>query len=113
MHAITSFSGSAVPQKELGSILADYLTLDHARIVRRLLTIRCGALAIIAGVIGTVVHGFSWAARTGSVALFLVPPVWAWIVERRVALRLSRRLGGVDGVVTRRFDGGATDPSAI
>ena len=109
MQTITAFRGAEVPQEELGGILADYMTLDQTRLVRRLLTRRCGALAFLAAVIGTVVPGFSWVARTGAVALFLVPPIWAWMIELRMEHRLSRRLGRVDGVVTRRLDGRATE----
>ena len=100
---ITCVPGAAVSRGELGRVLADYLTLDQVRAVRRLLVVRCGALAFAAAVIGAAVPGCSWAARAGSVALIAIVPVWAWIIELRMERRLSRALD-VDGGMTERID---------
>jgi hypothetical protein len=89
VQSVMSFRALSVSQEELGSILADYLALDRARILRRLMVVRFGLLALGAGLLETVIHGFSVLARSLTIGLFLVPPVWAWVVElareRRVA----------------------------
>jgi hypothetical protein len=90
MQTVTSFHASSLPQEELGRLLADYLALDRARIVRRLMVARFGVLAAGAALLETVVHGFSVFARSFTVALCLVPPIWAWIVELVRERQLSR-----------------------
>jgi len=95
MQTVTSISASGIPREDLGRVLADYLALDRLRLVRRLLVTRCGLLALGAAVAGSVIRGFSPSARWSSVALFLVPPAWAWIAELCLALRLSRALDGL------------------
>ncbi len=101
METITSIPASAVPEEELGGIVAEYLALDRIRIFRRLLVTRFGALALLAVLIGAVVPGFSWSARVGSVALFLLPPAWTWINELLMERRLAHRLERVDGAATQ------------
>jgi hypothetical protein len=101
MHTVTSFPAAAVPPDQLSGILADYLALDRARMYRRLLTARCGLLALVAAAFGALVHGPSLFARWIPTGMLLVPPAWAWISELRIEYRRSRRLEGVDGAVTR------------
>jgi hypothetical protein len=103
MQTITSFPASSIPRDQLGSILADYLALDRARILRRLLVTRFGLLALLAAVLGTVVHGFFPFARWLTIGLLLLPPAWALMAELRLERRLSRRLDGVDATVTHKF----------
>ena len=95
MHSVISFHASRLPPEQLGRLIRDYLALDRARILRRLMVVRCGALALVATLLETAVHGFSPIARVLTVALCLIPPVWAWAVElgraRRV-IRASRAL---------------------
>src|SRR4051812_11318499 len=102
MQMITSIPSAAVPQGELGRILADYLTLDQVRSFRRLLVVRFGALALAALLIGAALPGFSESARGVPVALIVLVPVTVWIIELRMQRRLSRALRGVDGGITRR-----------
>ena len=90
MHHVLSVRAAAVPPQELGRILRDYLALDRARIVRRLMVVRCGLLALAAALLETVIHGFSPLARLLTVGLCLVPPTWAWFVELGWARRLVR-----------------------
>lgn len=92
MERFTSFNASAVPQEEVGGILADYLTLDLIRMFRRLLVVRCGALASAALIAGSVIPGLSPWARWGPVALFVGVPVCVWITELVFEFRLSGRL---------------------
>src|SRR3954468_6783621 len=94
METVTSFPAAGMPADELGRILLDYLALDRARLFRRLLVPRCAALALAAFVIGALVHGFSMAARGGSVALFVAPAVAAWAHGGRISRRLGHRLDG-------------------
>ena len=90
MQNVMSFRGSSVPREELGRILGDYLALDRARILRRLMVVRFGVLAVAAALLETVIHGFSAFARSFTVALCLLPPTWAWIVELVRERQLSR-----------------------
>lgn len=101
MHSVTSFAGSAVGPDELSGIMADYLALERARIMRRLLVMRCGSLALAAAVIGLAFHWLSPFASWFSVGAFLTPPAWAWFVEIRRHVQLSRRLEDVPGAVTQ------------
>ena len=89
MRSMVSFGASSIPQEELGRILADYLALDRARIIRRLMVARFGLLALTAVVLETVIHGFSVFSRTFTLGLCLLPPGWAWIVELTRERRLS------------------------
>src|SRR4051812_8099434 len=92
MHTVTTFAAAAASRDDIATIVADYLALDRARIVRRLLVARCGALALAAALLGTIVHGFSPAARLCVVASFLAPPIIVWIAELRISRRLSHRV---------------------
>ena len=97
MHTITWIERSAVPGEQLGLILSDCLALERIRIIRRLLIVRCGMLALLAAIAGPLLGQLSVLIRIVPVALFLLPPVWAWILERRINGRLSHRLKAVDG----------------
>ena len=90
MQTVMSFRASSLPQEELRRLLADYLALDRARIVRRVMVVRFVVLAAAAALLETVVHGFSALARSFTVALCLVPPIWAWIVELARERQVSR-----------------------
>jgi hypothetical protein len=92
VETFTSFKASGLPQKEVGGILADYLALDRARMFRRLLVLRCGALAIAALIMGSVIDGLSAWARWVPVALFTGVPACVWIAEFVREFRFSKRL---------------------
>lgn len=97
MYKVMSFRASGIPREQLGPILGDYLALDRARILRRLVMVRCGVLAVAAGTLESAIHGFSPIARVLTVGLCLVPPACAWGVElgrSRRLMRASRDLGG-------------------
>jgi len=95
MEIVTGLRASAVPQDALGPLLSDYLALDRLRGLRRLLLVRCGALALAAAVLGPLVGWLSALARAVMVGVFLLPPAWAWILERRADTRLSQRLRSI------------------
>jgi hypothetical protein len=101
MQTLISFRAAASP--ELGRILSDYLALDRARILRRLMVGRFGLLAVLAASIETICRGFSPLVRLFTVALCLVPPLCARIVELVRERRLSQRVDLVDGVVSHKI----------
>jgi hypothetical protein len=101
MHTVTSFEGAALRQGELSGIMADYLGVERARIIRRLLVIRCGLLALAAGIVGFGLHWLTQWASWISMGVLLTPPASAWIVELRRDLRLERRVGNVPGRITQ------------
>ena len=100
MEPLTWIHSTAVPRDKLAPLLSEYLALDRLRTVRRLLLVRCGALALMAAVAGPLVGWLSALGRSLVVALFLLPPAWAWILERRADLRLSARLRSIDTKTT-------------
>jgi len=95
MEMVTWVRSTDVPNDALGPLLSDYLALDRLRSFRRLLLVRCGSLALATAVLGPLVGWLSAVARSVMVAVFLVPPAWAWILERRADIRLSERLRSV------------------
>jgi hypothetical protein len=103
MQMLISLPASGTPSRELGHILSDHLALDRARIFRRLMVARFGFLALLAASLETVFRGFSPFARAFTVALCLVPPVWARIVELARERRLWRRIEAVDEAITHKF----------
>jgi nitrate/nitrite transporter NarK len=48
-HTVTTVPSTALPERELGHLLTDYLALDEVRVFRRLLVTRLGLLALAAG----------------------------------------------------------------
>jgi hypothetical protein len=92
MTPVIALPASSVSKDELNGILAAYLELDRARVFRRLFVFRFGLLAGVSTIIAMTVPSLSSMARWLPPALFLAPPVWAWIVELRLARRLARRL---------------------
>ena len=103
MNLVTSLPASAVSSEELDEILADYLALERVRIFRRLLVTRFGFLALATAVAGLGLHWLPVFASWFSVGVFLVPPVWAWVVECQRSRRLARRLEEVPNAVTREL----------
>jgi hypothetical protein len=101
METLTWFRSATVPRDKLAPLLSEYLALDRLRTVRRLLLVRCGALALMAAVVGPLVGWLSALGRSVVVALFLLPPAWAWILERRADLRLTDRLRSIDASTAR------------
>ena len=95
MEIVTRLRTADVPQETLGPLLSDYLALDRLRGLRRLLLVRCGSLALATAVLGPLVGWLSALARSVLVAVFLLPPAWAWVLERRADIRLSERLQSV------------------
>jgi hypothetical protein len=96
MRTVITVKGSAVRPEQLSALLADYLALDRARGVRRLLVTRCGLLALVVVVAGLVIPGLSLLTRWLSVGVLLTPPAWALSTELRLERRLSQRLDRVD-----------------
>jgi hypothetical protein len=93
MQPITSFRASALPPAELNALVADYLALERARLLRRLYVTRFGALTAVMALVSLwwLPHVAFWF----NVTLCLVPPAWTWRVERQCARSLARRLDSV------------------
>ncbi len=87
--ACRNVPASAVSSDAVGGILADYVALDQVRLVRRLLLKRCGRIAALVLLVALLLPG-SLAFRTIGPALLLVPPAWAWVIERRLVRRLAK-----------------------
>lgn len=90
MSSLMAIPASTVSPEELRRLLADHIALDQARVLRRLLVVRCGSLAAAAAAFGLLGHGASLAARCVPPPLFLAMPLWAWVSERRLERRLAR-----------------------
>jgi hypothetical protein len=101
MQTVISFAATASP--ELGRVLSAYLALDRARMLRRLMVVRFGLLALFAGSIETIFRGFSSLVRVFTIALCLVPPLCARIVDLVRLRRLSQRGDLVDGVISNKI----------
>jgi Flp pilus assembly protein TadB len=87
-----SFHASAVQPEQVSAIMADYLALEHVRVFRRLLVIRCGLIALAIAIAGA---GFGWLTPLAcwvSVGIVLLAPVSAWVFEQRRSRQLARRL---------------------
>jgi hypothetical protein len=94
MDTVVSFHASDVPAEQISAIVADSLALEHLRIFRRLLVVRCGLIASAIATLGAGFHllpTFAWWFGSG---MFLSAPSVAWILEIRCARRLALRLGG-------------------
>jgi hypothetical protein len=100
MHTVTSFHASAVQSDALNAIMADFVAVEHARVIRRLLLTRFGFLALIAGLLGATFHHLTSFAWSFSIGAFLAPPTWAWLIELRRSRQLARRLAGIPQGVT-------------
>jgi hypothetical protein len=102
-HAVITLRASDLGAEQLSGIVADFLAIEEARILRRLLVTRFGILALGVAVLG---FGFHWLPPFASwftLALFLTPPSWAWIVELRRDWRLARRLEDMPGAATHEL----------
>lgn len=92
MHTVTSFHASSVERDTLTAVMADYVSVERARTVRRLLVRRLGALALVPAFFGLIVHRLTAFTSWFSIGVLLSPPACVWIVELRRARRLKRRL---------------------
>src|SRR5215216_6036998 len=100
MHTVTSFHASAVRPDRVSAVTSQYLSVERARVMRRLLVARLGSLALIPTVLGFVLHRLSAVATWFSIGVFLFPAVSAWIVELRRARQLTRALGDLPSSTT-------------
>jgi hypothetical protein len=112
MDVITQFHSCALKPEELNQVLADYVALERVRVFRRLLVRRFGALSLAALVIGVALHRISPVATGASVALFLIPPIWACVIELRFNWALDRRLERIPGVIHSSDSGSDISPHA-
>jgi len=97
MDTVTSFHGSQVPPEQLKAIMTDYLAVEQAKALRRLLVPRCG-LALLALVV--VGPGLGWLPPAASFVIgagFLALIGFVWLVELRLERQLASRLKDVPG----------------
>jgi Flp pilus assembly protein TadB len=99
VEVVTQFHSSSVQPAELNQIAAEYLALERVRVLRRLLVRRFGLLSLAVLVARIALHWISLTATACSLAAFVVPPVWAWVVEIRRDRVLARRLERIPGVI--------------
>ena len=97
MQTVVSFGASTVSHDEVSRILSDYLALDRARMLRRLMVVRFGLMALAAACLETLIHGLSPVRQVVHGCPCLIPPVWAWIVELARERRLLRHRRFLDG----------------
>jgi hypothetical protein len=112
MDVVTQFHSCALNPEELNQVLADYVALERVRVFRRLLLRRCGALSLAVLLVGATLHWISPVATAASIALFLIPPVWACVAEFQIDRALGRRLDAIPGVMHSSERGDDTLPDA-
>lgn len=95
MHTVTSFHASSVEPETVAAVMAEYVSVERARVIRHLLMRRLGTLAAIPAVVGLAFHGLSAFASWFSIGICLSPPACAWIVELYRRRRLARRLESI------------------
>jgi len=91
MHSVTLATGEVQPE-QLSAVMAESLALEHVRVFRQLLVVRCGAIALgiaFTGLILGLQHSFGY---WFSMLVFLAVPACTWVVERRREWQLARRL---------------------
>ena len=91
MQTVTLATGEVQPE-QLSAVMAESLALEHVRVFRKLLVVRCGVIALAIAVTGQILglrHSFGY---WFSMAIFLAAPASAWVVERRREHQLGRRL---------------------
>ena len=91
MHSVTLATGEVQPE-QLSAVMAESLALEHVRVFRQLLVVRCGVIALgiaFTGLILGLQHSFGY---WFSMLVFLAAPACTWIVERRREWQLARRL---------------------
>ena len=92
METVSAYAASGASRERISAILADYLALERAHTLRRLLIVRSTLLALLAAIVGHIVPGPSTLVRWAMPALCCVPPAWAWVRELRLEYRLVNRL---------------------
>jgi len=95
MHTVTSFEGAALNHEELRALIAEFLSVERARIWRRLLTTRCMLLGALFVGTGITLHWLPPLAYWTTAGLCAAAPIGAWIVELRRDWRLGRHLEGL------------------
>ena len=89
---IVTMATSEVQPEQLSAVMADYLALEHVRVFRQLLSVRCGVIALAIAVVGPILgllHSFGY---WFSIVTFLAAPACSWVVERRRERQLAHRL---------------------
>ena len=81
-----------VEPDQLNAIITDGMRLEHIRVFRQLLVMRCGVIALsiaVSGVLLGLLHSFAYWFSMG---IFVLAPAGAWIVERRQERGLRKKV---------------------
>ena len=108
MRTVTSFHGSDVPPEQLNALITDYLALEHARELRRLLVTRCGLVLIAIVAVGPFLGWLPPPAWLLIGAGFVAAIGFAWLVELRLDRLLASRLKEVAGAAEHVVQPGAS-----
>ena len=92
MHTITHAEAPPVHPDQLNAIVSDCVTLEHLRVFRQLLVVRCGVIALAIGVGGLLLGLLHSFAYWFSVGIFMLAPAGAWLVERRQERGLRKKV---------------------
>src|SRR6187200_1759020 len=91
MHTATNVAPPVEPD-QLNAIITDWVRLEHIRVFRQLLVMRCGVIALsiaVSGVLLGLLHSFAYWFSMG---IFVLAPAGAWIVERRQERGLRKKV---------------------
>lgn len=94
---VTSFNGSDLTPEQLKALTTDYLALEHAQELRRLLVRRCG-LAMFA--VLAVGPGLGWLPPAATFLIgggFLAVIGFVWLVELRLDRVVASQLREIPG----------------
>ena len=108
MHTVTSFHGSDAPPEQLNALITDYLALEQAKELRRLLVTRCGLAVVAIVAVGPVLGWLPPAASLLFGAGFLSAIGFAWLVELRLDRLLASRRKDVHGAAEHVVQPGAS-----
>jgi hypothetical protein len=92
-----SIATGEVQPEQVSAVMADYVALEHVRVFRQLLVVRCGIIALAIAIAGPILGLLHFFGYWFSIAIFLGAPACVWVVERQRERQLSQRLEEVSG----------------
>jgi hypothetical protein len=92
MSTVANAAPSSVQPEQLNAVVADCVALEQIRVFRQLLVMRCGVVAVVIAVSGLLLGLLHTFAYWFSVAVFVMAPAGAWMVERRLERGLRQKV---------------------